>query len=259
MSGFELSKARCLISGTSSGIGKFLSTKLPFAERYDRSTPISNYKNQTYDAIIHCAYGDGFLKGHKNIYEQSKSNIRLVEDLCDINCGVFIFFSSIDVYPRGFSGSLSDFELGSGEMLSRHAFFKIIGESIIGSKVKQHLILRPSLMVGKDARASTFVNIIRGSKGPFTLAKKSRFNLITHDQVLFCLQAALATKTKGTINLCSGLELSLDEVARHVSNDNISWGRFEYQTPKIEGSNTVKFFGGVENNISDLISTVLSW
>lgn len=169
------------------------------------------------------------------------------------------FFSSIDVYPRGFSGTLSNFKLGSQELLSRHSFFKIIGESIVASKAKQYLILRPSLMVGENARASTFVNIIKGCKGPFTLTKNSRFNLITHDQVWFCLNAALAKDRTGVMNLCSGLELSLDEVARDVGNENISWGKFQYLTPKIEASNAVQFFKAHDNNMSNLISTILNW
>ncbi len=259
MTSLELSKSRCLISGTSSGIGKFLIEKLPLAESYDRSASFKKYEKKNYDVIIHCAYDASITTGHKEIYEQSKSNISLVEKLCGINCGIFIFFSSIDVYPKELNIKSSDFKLGAGENFTRHAHFKIIGESIVASKKKKYLILRPSLMIGKNSRLNTFLNIIKGKKGPFTLAKNSRFNLITHDQILFCLQAALLKGMEGTINLCSGLEISLDEVAHHVENDNISWGQFEYKTPKLENSNMVQFFGGKDNTIDELISKVLNW
>ena len=259
MSGFNLLTARCLISGTSSGIGKFLCQKLPLSESFDRFAQISKYKKNTYDVIIHCAYDASSLNGHKNLYEQTKSNIKMVEELCDINTKVFIFFSSIDVYPKKSSENLLDYELGSGELLNRHAFFKIVGESIVASKVKNHIILRPSLMIGKDARASTFVNIVNGNKGPFTLSKNSRFNVITHDQVLFCIQAALNTNKKGVINLCSGLELSLEEVAEHAGNNSIKWGKYEYLTPKIEYSNAIHSFGADDIKMSELISIIRNW
>lgn len=259
MSEFDLLNSKCLISGTSSGIGMFLKEKLPSAESFDRTISISNYKKKSYDAIIHCAYDSGSVKGHKNIYEQSRSNIYLVEKLCEINTKVFIFFSSIDVYPKKFKGSQPDYRTGSEDLLNRHAFFKIVGESIVASKVKNHFIFRPSLMIGKNARINTLVNIVKGKKGPFTLAKNSRFNLITHDQVLFCIQAALTANKKRVINLCSGLEVSLDEIARHVGNNNIQWGQHEYITPKIENSNAIQFFGADDIKINELVSMILSW
>jgi dTDP-4-dehydrorhamnose reductase len=259
VSSFELSKSRCLISGTSSGVGRFLSKQLPFAKKYDRSSNILDYKDKSFDVIIHCAYDGNFVLGHKNLFEQLKSNVQLVEKLCSLNHKIFIFFSSIDVYPREFDGKLSDYKLGSGDLLSRHAFFKIIGESIVASKAKNFLILRPSLMIGEDARMNTLMNIVRGNKGPYTLGKNSEFNLITHDQVWLFLQAALAQETRGIVNLCSGLYLSLDQVAQEVKNYNVSWGNYNYKTPKIDGSNAVKLFGGNEYKIEDIVSKVLSW
>jgi nucleoside-diphosphate-sugar epimerase len=252
-------KNYCLISGTSSGIGKYLSKQLPFAEKYDRSSPISKYQNKEFDVIIHCAFDGSSLLGHKNLFEQLRSNISLVQDLCSLNHKIFIFFSSIDVYPKKINLKSPDYKLGYGDLFSRQAFFKIMGESIVASKAKNFLILRPSLMIGEYARANTFVNIIRGKEGPFTLSKNSMFNLITHDQVWFCLQAAFFKEIRGVMNLCSGLYVSLDEVARKVKNNNISWGDYDYQTPKIEDSNTIKLFGGTDYKIEDIISKVLSW
>lgn len=256
MNDIELSKIRCLISGTKSGIGKFLSHELPKAERFDRKAPISKYKKKDYDIIIHCAYDGDLLNGHKNLFNQSISNIKLVEDLCDIECKIFIFFSSVDVYPLNFDGNLSNFKLGFGNYHTRHAFFKMIGESIVLSKIKNYLILRPTLMVGKDARLSTVTNIICGKKGPYSLTKTSRFNIITHDQIFFCIQAALRRNKTGIINLFSDLEFSLEELAKQVKNENISWGKFEYKTPKIKEINPIQLFGGRNNTIQELISTV---
>ena len=63
VSSFELSKSRCLISGTSSGVGRFLSKQLPFAKRYDRSSNKLDYKDKSFDVIIHCAYDKNFSLG----------------------------------------------------------------------------------------------------------------------------------------------------------------------------------------------------
>jgi hypothetical protein len=159
----------------------------------------------------------------------------------------------------GFSGKISDFQLGSDELFSRHAFFKTIGESIVASKASKYLIIRPSLMIGEDARINTLVSIVKGNKGPFTLSKDSEFNLITHDQIFFCLQAALSQKMMGIINLCSGLYLTLDKVANHVGNNNVNWGNYKYQTPKIKESNAIKLFKGMEYDLEGLISKIYSW
>jgi nucleoside-diphosphate-sugar epimerase len=259
VSSFELSKSRCLISGTSSGVGRFLSKQLPFAKRYDRSSNILDFKDKSFDVIFHCAYDKSYALGHKNLFEQLKSNIQLVEELCNINHKVFIFFSSIEIYSKEFNGKLSDHKLGSGDLFSKHGFFKIIGESIVASKAKNFIILRPSLMIGEDSRINTLMNIVRGNKGPFTLGKNSEFNLITHDQVWSFLQAVLAQEMRGVFNLCSGLNLSLDEVAQEVKNYNISWGDYNYKTPKIDDSNIIKLFGLTEYKIEDIVSNVLSW
>ena len=259
VSNFDLSKSRCLISGTSSGIGKFISKQLPLAERYDRSSNFSDYKEKSFDIIIHCAYDGSFATGHENLYEQFNSNVRLVENLCSLSHKIFIFFSSIDVYPKEFNGKLSDYKLGSVDLHSRHAFFKIIGESIVASKSKSFLILRPSLMIGKDARVNTLTNIVKGNKGPFSLGKNSEFNLITHDQVWLSLQAVLAQEMRGIVNFCSGLYLSLDEVAQKVKNFDILWGDYNYKTSKVYNSNIVKFSRGIEYNIDEIVSKILSW
>ena len=36
-------------------------------------------------------------------------------------------------------------------------------------------------------------------------------------------------------------------------------GDYDYQTPKIEGSNVIKLFGGIDYKTEEIVSKIISW
>ena len=88
---------KILITGTSSGIGRYLKDHL-ICDSFNRSSSYNVNQNNTYEIIIHCAFNMNRLENHENFYEYLEDTLTLTRSLTSIKHKLFIFLSSIDVY-----------------------------------------------------------------------------------------------------------------------------------------------------------------
>ena len=71
---------KVLISGTSSGLGKFLFNEIK-SVKFDRTQPNEIYQNEKWDCIIHCAaYAGNSLS---ETYESIKTTVKLSNLKCE--------------------------------------------------------------------------------------------------------------------------------------------------------------------------------
>lgn len=197
----------CLITGASSGLGKFLFENIHNAHGLHRDN-FHELENRSYDLIVHCAFNkENTISNHKKYLED---NIILTQKLKKIDCKKFVYISSIDVYSQN---------------CNFYTTFKKFSECLLDSN---DLILRCSAMVGKDMKTNHLVKLHQNSES-ITLSKKSTFNYILYSDILKFLLNEDVYKMSGVIDFVSNESITIGEVAK-LLNSNTHLGDYEYSS-----------------------------
>ena len=140
-----------LITGTSSGLGRYLLEELrgtPF-NRKDTENEISSHSKDYYDAIIHCAVDARNIIPPHELLAYYESNVELTRKLTQIPHGLFVYISSPAVYPNPLRLNKETDIPDIPEVVSpvHHTYylyglFKFLSEQIVSKYAKDHLVLR---------------------------------------------------------------------------------------------------------------------
>lgn len=188
-----------LVTGASSGLGKFLAERLK-AETLNRGDSIPD---KSYNLIIHCAYD------HKAKDELS-ANIDLLEKVLCIPHEYFIHISSVDVYqyPKE----------------SDYPKVKLELERLVRSSSDSYCIMRVGWLIGKYMRYNNFVKMFTGDK--MTLSENSAMCFTTYEQVLQYVQKKQIFFEKSeTVTLASG-RTRLSDIAKRLGLEP-KWGKID--------------------------------
>jgi nucleoside-diphosphate-sugar epimerase len=197
-------RMRILITGASSGLGKYVASQLEHytsyeVSLYDRSKP-DEYIGP-YDLIVHCACNP--IKD--NLYE-AYSNVTLLERLLTIKTEKFVLISTADVYPKvGPRVEYTDIDFNSIDNL--YGKMKFLCEEILRNREQKHLILRPAGLLGEYCRNNVIVRMIN-NEDTTTLSAGSRLSYITHSYVY----NLIFSKLQGTYNISSLDSMNLGEI-----------------------------------------------
>ena len=198
-----------LITGTSSGLGKYLFRKMP-SDKYIRDFP-DNFINKKFDLIIHTACGmpqDNQSFDDYHLYQK-----KILDNLLNLSFKKFIFISSIEASKE--NSTFSDYALN-----------KIKLEEIIIQNLNNFLIIRPALLLGPDMRFNQILKIATNNKSKLSLSSESTFNLIYYSDILPFLEGEFFY----VIILMSKNNISLGEVANYFDSDP-NWEKYKYVTP----------------------------
>ena len=198
-----------LITGTSSGLGKYLFRKIP-SDKYIRDFP-TDFLNKKFDLIIHTACG--MPQDNQSFHDYHLYQKKILDNLLKLSFKKFIFISSIEASKE--NSTFSDYALN-----------KIKLEDIIIQNLRNFLIIRPTLLLGPDMRFNQILKIATNNKSKLSLSPKSSFNLIYYSDILPILKSEFF----GVINLMSRNNISLEEVANYFDS-NPNWGDYKYVTP----------------------------
>lgn len=222
---------RVLVTGNRSGLGRFLFEGLG-ADGFNRKNNIDELlRNKAhYDVIIHCAFN---LKNKIHLSEYGSylnDTIFLAEKLSSIPHKKFIFFSTIDVYPKSLNVAAenSDFTVSDVEGIYAHS--KLLCETIVKKNSKDCAILRLSALLGKYSRKNSLIKILTEKNAALTLSPESTFNYVLHDDILVFIKEIISQNLNGTYNLCASSNISLKEVVDHFEIAKVSFGNFIYKT-----------------------------
>ena len=212
------SNKKILVTGTTSGLGKYIHRMLPNSVSLTRENRESVIKND-YDLIIHCAFSNERGENINDYYEFVDGSILLTNDLININHKRFVYISSLEVYSKPLTG---------------YRFGKLCSEAMISEKAKTPLILRIPALLGTDIRRNTVWKILNENKPKLTLAEDSTFNYILHSDLLdFIFEDE---KRTGIINFVSDGNITLGRV-NEIFGGNPEWGNYKYETKEVEGLN----------------------
>lgn len=223
---------KILITGTASGLGKYLHDNLGGISltRQTSETEKEKIKKDGADVIIHCAFNSD--RNPKNLDQYFQDNVLLTKDLTKISHKKFIFISSVDVYPKNSSRHTEDEILDANEAEDLYAKTKLLSEDLVKRNCPNFLILRCSALLGKDSRENSLIKIIKGNHPTLTLSAKSIFNYILHKDVLEFIKLAIEKDLLEIYNLVSSENITLKEVVDLLKKE-VTFGDYLYNVGNI--------------------------
>lgn len=220
-----------LISGTNSGLGKFLQEELK-GDYFCRKNGIKSLTNEPYDAIIHCAFNVSRDVTTSNFSDYINDNLLLTQRLLAIPHKKFIFISTSDVYPRDKQVWKEDDHFPVEKVEGLYGLCKLMVESVVKQQTDNSIILRPTALLGKYSRANSLMKILFNKDTTLTLDANSRFNYILHQDILEFIKIAHAEDITGVFNLAASDSISLGEVANLFKRE-VKFGSYVYNSANI--------------------------
>lgn len=184
---------KVLVTGTKSGLGKFLHEAIGGAG-ISRDT-----------IIIHCA--------HKPVInaDDFANNLRLTQDMLGIPHKKFIFMSSIDVFRKD----------------SLNGKNKLDCEALVEERGLNTLIIRLPLILGKYQRPNCVSRIMAGEP-KVTLSGESKFRYIYDAEILDYVKSAIEKDFTGIATIGSD-EVKLKDLAK-IYNPKVKFGTYVYNS-----------------------------
>jgi len=201
-----------LVTGSGSGLGKYLYDELPDSVGLTRKT--HGKIPSKYDTIIHCAFNK-ITPNTEEMYDYINDNLFLTKSLLEhFKYKYFIYISSIDVYKP------------IAEQTS-YSTFKRYAEALV-SHFPNTLILRLPVILGNTMKPNHLTRMINDKKPKLTLSSASTFNYILYKDVLELVEGEKDLLT-GTYDLVAKDNVQLGEVAKEL-NKKVEFGSFVYIT-----------------------------
>lgn len=221
-------KNNILISGTSSGLGKFLIKNLG-GYKLNRKKKISFYKNKKWDLIIH----NGFYRegdGNKALI----NSINLSYQISRFDSKKTIFISSMLIHDK--------------KNQTPYVRSKKLCESFFKNK-KNNYIIRLGSLVGKEMQKNTIYKVLFMKKPKITVSKKSKYSFISYDEVLKLIQKIKKQNKIKKVNFYRDDFMSIEKIS-NIFNKNIKYGNFYFKSGKLKLSYKIDFSEIFKNKTS---------
>ena len=215
-----------IISGTTSGLGKFLYKNIKKAKKFKRN---KKKEIKKYNLFVHCGF---FKKKNKKITQKQfqkleKETLNNLYKILSYNCKRIIFISTIEI---------------NNKRINKHpyAYLKRKCEKII-LKNKKNIVFRVGFLAGKDMRKNTLYKLVNAkSKTKITLSKNSSFYITSYNDVLLAIKKINKNNSiKGGIyNLISSNKFYYN--SKH--NKNIIYGKYSYNVKNLSNNKFEKNF-----------------
>lgn len=189
-----------LVTGVTSGLGRFLLRTLAGAVGWARGDPLPH---NHFDRVVHCAHD----------LREGWNNVLLLQRLFAVPCDRFVYVSSVEVHKAyGLNGGGYPQEKAACEQFVRQHF-------------GDHLIVRTSAMIGRDARENTVLRMLKGKR--LTVTPDSTFGVVRHASLL----PVIGSATVGTVTI-SGTVMPIKDIAEEFGL-RPEYGEFPYRTPEV--------------------------
>lgn len=206
-----MQKKKILITGTSSGLGKFLNKEIN-SVKFNRKKNLSQYKKNSWDCIIHCGAYTG------NSVDEIYESIYTTYKISKLKSKKFIFISSM---------------ITEEQNTSLYKISKLIGENIF--KKKDHLlVLKLGSTIGKYMRQNTIFKIIKNENVKIGLSKKSLFSFVSFSEISNFIKICIKKDYVGSYNFLREDFITLDKISKKL-NKKIKFGNYVFKG--VSGSN----------------------
>lgn len=219
-----MSNKKILISGTSSGLGKFLKKKFG-SIKFNRKKNFLFYKRQVWDLIIHC----GFYSGEDK--KKSLEAINLSKKISSLKAKKKIFISSMIIYSK---------------KKNQYKIAKLKSESFF--KKKNNYILRLGSLIGPGMRVNTIYKILFLKNPRIGLSENSTYSFITYYEVFFLIKEILKQNKYKTVNFLRKDFINIKKISKHFKK-KVIFGTYLFECIN---SNKKNFFNKILKNKSSL-------
>lgn len=143
----------------------------------------SNLIGSTFDCIINANGNSKRFWANKHVLDDfSISTISVYKTIVDFSCKTYIYISSSDVYENHTSSKFTlENQTISPDTLSAYGLHKYISESIVRNQNKHYLILRSSMILGKNLKKGPIYDILH--RRSLYITRESRLQMITTKEV----------------------------------------------------------------------------
>lgn len=226
---------KILVTGSNSGLGCFCCeffNATPFNRQTKLADILASAEERPFDAIIHSAFNTRFDVKDSELYGYLNDTLLLTQKLLQIPYKKFIFISTSDVYPNNQKPQSETNEINIKDLQSIYPISKLLTESMVRNESNNHLILRPTAMLGMHAKPNSLIRILTQQNPSLTLAELSSFNYIRHADVARFIELALAKDLTGIYNLAAAANITLADVAQYFMRQ-VTFGKFTYTTGQV--------------------------
>lgn len=183
-------------------------------------TNYQKFIGKTFDVVIN-ANGNSkrFWANQHPSDDFSLSTYSVYNSLFDFTFDKYIYISSSDVYTNHTSPKHTK-ETASIDVkkLSPYGFHKYLSELIVENNLKDYLILRCSMMIGKNLRKGPIFDILHGT--PLFISQKSKLQMITTKEVAEIIHRLLQSKKKNDIiNVGGKGTVSVSQIKKKLQKD----------------------------------------
>jgi len=234
---------KILITGNKSGLGKYLyeNTGGVGLNRNTSREKREQIKREGVDIIIHCAFSSNKEITSETLYPYFNDNVLLTKELISCQHKKFIFFSSVDIYPKNKIIHSEDEIIDINTIDGIYPVTKLISESIVKKYCQNYLILRGTAFLGKYSRENTLIKIIKNRNCILTVTGDSEFNYILHSDIADFLNFAIKKDLKGTYNLASSENITVRQIVKILARQ-VKFGKYHYCVGKINNNKIASIF-----------------
>jgi dTDP-4-dehydrorhamnose reductase len=225
---------KILISGTSSGLGKFLHRNIESKKFIRNKDKIKKYKKK-WDVIIHC----GFYTGNKK--NKLRDNFLWSKIITQLESKRYIFLSSSIVLSK---------------KKNSYAISKIKSEKIFRKK-KNYTIIRLASIVGLPMRKNTIFKIIFQKKPHIGLSANSKYTFVSYKEILFFIKLCIDKKINGTFNFFRKDLITLREISKSF-NTHVEFGKIYFRCILGDNSKTLKYYNLSKKSSLQILKKVKS-
>ena len=234
---------KILISGTSSGLGRYLFDHIP-STKYDRKKKYNYYNKKQWELIIHCASYSG-----NDILETAES-IKHSFILSNLKAKKFIYISSTIIYEF-YDKNNHKLPIYNQKNISLYCKSKIISEKFFSSE--KSLILRMGSIIGPNMRKNTIYKLLFESNKKINLSSKSLYSFIDYEEVKDFILFSQSNKLFGIYNFLRNDYITLKNISKHFKKKN-KFGNINFYCTKASNKKIKKYVDLTSNSSLDILN-----
>ncbi len=225
---------KILISGSSSGLGKYLLNKFK-AVKFNRNLYQKEIINTRWDLIIHCAYNS---KTFNIINAEKYMNDNIANSLYISGLkGKKVFMSTTQVYESNKLRSRKETDYIDPKKLSLYPLSKFVCEKFFE---KKDIILRLGSIIGEGMRENTIYNLLHTKLPKLNLNQNSKFSFVTYQEIYETIQLLVNNKKEGVFNVLRNDFISLKQVSKKFNISNVKYGKYSFHGTKADNKKISK-------------------
>lgn len=221
------------MTGAAGGLGRYLHERFGgygLTRRTDERE-LRGFSAQGIDVLFHCAYDSSRVVEDSELHALLQGTVLLTDRMLSLSHRRFVFFSSVDVYPRDGLVHSEEEPISLGGLADLYPVTKLMCESMVRERGNNCLILRCGALLGQYARQNSLMRILNGADR-LALSGSSTFSYVLYEDLLAFLERAIDRDWSGIFNIAARDSISLAEVAEYFGK-RVAFGDVVYTTPRV--------------------------